>query len=755
MIGKGWLLDIYVREEVLVLWFQLQSGERLCLTNDFTYRFYAQGNPSALRALEKRLAPYLRRVAGTKRLEFWSGRPIPVLELELRSLDTLPQVQRLLAASPEGINLYNCDLSIPHYYAYEKGLPPLCFCDIEWERSSLKSFKVLDSPWNPDADFPALKVLEIGLTDHPQIPLGRGNSIEVSQDGLSFELAASDIRELLTELNRLLIRFDPDLILSRHGDARIFPFLWNWSGREKIPLHLDRDPHPPARTRVGQGRSYFSYGQVLYQGTAFPLYGRLHVDRENSFFYTETGLEGILFLSRLTKLPVQTLARATPGTAITAMQLDRAVQQHILIPWKKGHPENFKTAWDLLVADKGSLVFQPPIGLREGVAEIDFVSMYPTIMVQNNISPETMLCRCCPDPVVPEAGYNICRKREGLVPQTLGPILALRNELKHRIKAGHPKGLHYKAMRQALKWILVTCFGYMGYKNARFGCIEAHEAITAFGRDKLLLAKECAEARGFRVLHGLTDSLWIEAPDLTEGKISRLLAEINTKSGLEIDLEGIYDWIIFLPSRVRPGRPVANRYFGRFQDGSVKIRGMACCCHDSPPFVKEAQKDLLLTLAAGRNRADLQQQIPVVLAHLEEFMQTLKTGGVSARELIITRRISQKLEEYRVNTPSVQALEQLEAAGITLYPGQRVGYVLRDPVSAYASEPRVRPAPFLEEGESYDWKKYRALLLRAAGEVLVSFGINLKDLEGRFSDPAPPSKKRRPWPQRQMVFNWD
>lgn len=732
MIAKGWLIDLYVRENFLALWFRLRSGELLCLTDSFPYRFYARGNPSALRHLEKTLRHYLRNTAWTRRIEFWSGKPISVLELEIRSLENLPQVQRLLATCPEGLTLYNCDLSIPQYYAYEKGLFPLCSCEIEWERGSLKTLKVLSSPWDPDADLPELKVLEIGLTGHPQISLDRGNSIQILQEGVSFEVEASDIPGLLRKLNQCLIRLDPDLILSRHGDARIFPLLWKWAQKEKVPLGLDRDPRPPLRSKIGQGRSYFSYGQVLYQSTAFPLYGRLHIDQENSFFYKEAGLEGILFLSRLTKLPVQTLARATPGTAITSMQLDRAVRKRILIPWKKGRPETFKTAWDLLVADKGGLLFQPPIGLREGVAEIDFVSMYPSIMVRHNISPETMLCRCCPEPVVPEAGTNICRKREGLVPQTLRPILKLRDELKHRIKAGHPKGPLYKSMRQALKWILVTCFGYMGYKNARFGCIEAHEAITAFGREKLLLAKECVEEKGFQVLHGLTDSLWIQGPSLTAEKIKGLLSEIEMRCGLAIDLEGIYDWIIFLPSRVRASRPVANRYFGLFQDGTVKIRGIACCCQDSPPFIKNAQKDLLLTLSAAKDREHLEQQVPRVLERLAEYVLSLRDGQVPSRDLIIHRRLSQTLEEYKVNTSSVLALQQLEAVGITLYPGQRVGYVLCDPASAFSSEASVFPAPFLDGGESYDRKKYLDLLLRAAAEVLVSFGLNLKDLEFKF-----------------------
>jgi hypothetical protein len=70
--------------------------------------------------------------------------------------------------------------------------------------------------------------------------------------------------------------------------------------------------------------------------------------------------------------------------------------------------------------------------------------------------------------------------------------------------------------QSALKWIGVTCFGYLGYRNARFGRIESHEAVTAFGREKLLRAKEIAEAHGFALLHALTDAVWIQHPDGSE-----------------------------------------------------------------------------------------------------------------------------------------------------------------------------------------------------------------------------------------------
>ena len=61
-----------------------------------------------------------------------------------------------------------------------------------------------------------------------------------------------------------------------------------------------------------------------------------------------------------------------------------------------------------------------------------------------------------------------------------------------------PREAMYDQRAKVLKWVLVTCFGYTGYRNARFGRIECHESITAYGREILLQSAEMAEARGFR-----------------------------------------------------------------------------------------------------------------------------------------------------------------------------------------------------------------------------------------------------------------
>jgi DNA polymerase elongation subunit (family B) len=64
---------------------------------------------------------------------------------------------------------------------------------------------------------------------------------------------------------------------------------------------------------------------------------------------------------------------------------------------------------------------------------------------------------------VPEAGYNICEKRRGLIPLTLEPLIERRRLLKQLMKSADERTrATYDARRGAIKWMLVTCFGYMG-----------------------------------------------------------------------------------------------------------------------------------------------------------------------------------------------------------------------------------------------------------------------------------------------------
>jgi DNA polymerase elongation subunit (family B) len=253
---------------------------------------------------------------------------------------------------------------------------------------------------------------------------------------------------------------DPDVILTEGGDSFIFPYLTRRAqhhgvlrdmilGREKTPL----------RVYEVQGHSYFSYGKILFKQTAARLLGRLHVDEANGFISDDCGLEGLFEVARTCIIPLQRASRTTIGTSMTSLQLYHAVKADVLIPWNKNEPEEWKNGNELIVADRGGFIYEPEFGLHESVGELDFSSLYPTIMHKMNLSGETVRCKCCPNSThrVPELGWNICEQWEGIVSRSLNILLVKRKLYKKYKKEAPdpPTRLRYDQRQAALKWILV------------------------------------------------------------------------------------------------------------------------------------------------------------------------------------------------------------------------------------------------------------------------------------------------------------
>ena len=739
----------------MILWIKEGDGRLHRFEDPFRPRFYAQGKKSDLFDLFHSLQKG-QRAAGyqwTRKKDLWSGDDVEVMEIEIADSEHYAQLPRILPQWEEKIIFYNCDIPLSQTYLYERKIFPTGRCIVEVEGNRI--FEIHSDPsesvWMNDEDIPDLRVMELRV-DGNSVPSPRKEwkSLILECEGYRVEMETIDVGEI----ERLFKHFDPDVILSDDGDASLLPLLFSAERKWKTSIPWDREPYPVKREVHPKGFSYFSYGKTYYRAPAHLFLGRWHIDRRNSFIYGESGMEGVIELSRLAKIPVQRMARTSPGTAITSMQLERAFQEDILIPWRKGEPERFKTAWDLLVADKGGLVFQPKLGIFEEVAEIDFASMYPTMMAIHNISPETVLCQCCQNQKVPEAGYTICEKREGIVPKTLRPILARRAWLKKKAKElegrkwnveggenppfppftkGGVGGFEiYNRKQMALKWMLVTCFGYLGYRNARFGRIEAHEAVTAFGRESLLQAKEICEEEGFELLHAITDSLWIRKKGFREEEVLDLCRKISEATGITMSLEGIYRWMAFLPSKGNPESPVANRYFGLFQNGKIKARGLSFRRSDTPPLIQEAQVRMIEILAGTKNMKDFQSKIPEVLDLLLEYSLKLKDGQTKQEDLAIGKRISQEPNAYKVDSLTALAAQQLEDAGIEIHPGEKVRYVIKDAQSKNKSE-RVTPFPLVGPDDTYDVKKYLEMLVKATEEILIHLGYDAKRLKKTIS----------------------
>jgi DNA polymerase-2 len=724
----GWIFDIYPAADGMVVWLLDEDGRAHLLRDTFSPCFYVRGPRQELRAVCRMLraqrAPVtLRR---TERLDLFLDRAVEVLEVGVRIPRLLGRLFHQTAEFRPDLTYYDADIALPQRYALARDVFPLAYCAVEQERERIQSIEALDSPWEIDYRLPPLRVMTLQLADQSRDP-GRGHrgDLLVEIGGETFRFPHSKGRQLLLGMRHLLERFDPDALVSTYGDNYILPRLLELSRHYGIPLPLNRD-----RTKTVQRKSassYFSYGRVVFRNEQHTLFGRWHLDRQNAFLSNDYGMDGILEISRLTNLPVQTAARVSTGTGISAMQTNTALRRGVMVPWQKRQPETFKSGNDLRLADKGGLVYTPILGLHEHVAELDFTAMYPSIMVHFNISPETVGATCCPGEAIPELGTRVCRHRQGLVPETLAPLLEKRKHYKALIRqlpGDDPRVEAYRRRYSAHKWLLVTCFGYLGYKNARFGRIEAHEAVNAYGREVLLRTKELVEARGFRVLHLYVDGLWIHKPGAQERPdYEALLEEINAETGLQIGLEGIYRWLAFLPSRTEPRVTVANRYFGAYEDGSLKVRGIEARRRDTPPYIKQTQLEMLEILAQAKDASGFRAAMPDAVAYASQRMRRLLAGVVPVNELVVTHRLSRRPEEYVVRTVAARVAVELTHQGVELSPGERLRFLL------VPGPEKARAWEHIEGEIPYDREAYRELMLRTVESVFAAVGVDRATLE--------------------------
>ncbi len=550
--------------------------------------------------------------------------------------------------------LYNVDVRQDLRYMAEKDLFPCG--DREGSRFS------------PNFEIP-LTSIELQVAGDPSMP-EEICCIEILNDRK--QRLEGPERQVISDLLDLIKTHDPDLILCPHADTWI-PIIIRKAGRYGLEPTISRTgffkPMAP--------KSYRSYGKVNHKEGAMIPEGRILIDTAKSFVYAESGLKGVLMASRLSGLSPNLTSRFTPGTLISSYEVFEALRRGVAVPFRKRDAEGLRNISELRACDKGGMMFQPEPGVYERVHQIDFTSLYPSIIVKYNLSPETI--------EHPEL--------KGFLSTVISSLLNLRIETK-RLKKTNPD---YAGIDSVLKWMLVTCFGYTGYKNAKFGQIQVHERITEISRELLMQIKELAESMNFKVLHGIVDCLWV---------IGELIASfkeaVERKTGILTEVDS-YDWIAFLP--MADGSGAYNRYFGRLDTGKMKIRGVMARKGDTPEYVRRMQQELFETLANARSREELKRIVLKAREVRRRYMDGL--GGANVRELAIHRTVSRL--SYSRRCAEASAVQAHLKQGIALAPGMEIGYVVKD-----AKKWEVAPERTASE---FDIGYYGKLLEKAWEEV--------------------------------------
>jgi DNA polymerase-2 len=242
------------------------------------------------------------------------------------------------------------------------------------------------------------------------------------------------------------------------------------------------------------------------------------------------------------------------------------------------------------------------------------------------------------------------------------------------------------------------------------------------------------------VIHGIVDSLWLKKEDAEPKDYAELCGAVSRETGLSLNVEGTYRWIVFLPSKTHAGVPVLNRYYGVFDSGKIKVRGIETRRSDTPKFINDAQMDMIGALAKARNSQEFTERIPEALKILRNYAKRLVEGRVPASELLIAKRLSKHPSSYTHDILNSIAAKQLIREGVEISAGQTIQYL----ITRYKGKitlGRVQPAQLLGKNVRYDSQKYLELLFSSAANILDPFGCSVNYLHSSLiqkknSDPS-------------------
>lgn len=733
-IINGWLLDVYAdRRDGMFLWIVCEDGRRLRIKHRFPVSFCVSGDYSELRKVWTYVKVQLPDLTLRRepRKELFKGE-MDVLSITVDNPYYLSRVYRQVRDAFPGLEYYDADLQLGVRYCAVNAVFPLAHVQVEiLDRYEVKNIRAIDSQWDPFPQSPPLRILALRPDTDPnrQTP----SEIILSTDERQLRIPFESKADVVATITAHIEEFDPDIVASHWGDSWLFPKLNELAEAYKVNFNPNRDKsRSPLNVPANQ---YFSYGRVVHRDQQTLLFGRLHIDPKNSFTYNDYGIQGILEMARVTRLPIQNAARRSPGGGFTAMQVTGALNRGILVPTIRRQREPFRAGSQMVVADNGGMVYQPIPGIYGNVIEIDFFSMYPSIMKEWNISPETVGEGGEHSTAIPGIDKSVTQEYPGLVAEIMAPVLEKRRAIKAQLgkmSSDDPRYSYLEALSGALKWQGLVSFGYQGFSGNRIGSISAHESITAVGREALLKAKAVAENLGYEVLHMYVDSLFVYRKDgsYSPQSAQNLVSAIKDATGLKLDLEGRYHWLAILPSKQDPTIPVPNCFFGYFDHDEVKLRGVMARRNDVPAFIQDAQRDLISLLTQVHDVDDLSLMLPQCVSFLREKYAQLHNKRANLKDLVLAQMLSRELGDYKVASPAARAAKQLADAGHEISAGMAIRYIHTRGAAT------VIPWNLADEHtrRKVNWSWYKEQLGRAGYEVLQIFGIGKSDLARWLGD---------------------
>jgi len=355
----------------------------------------------------------------------------------------------------------------------------------------------------------------------------------------------------------------------------------------------------------------------------------------------------------------------TPGDAVDMYVLHKLHDEYALPSKGQQDSEDYE----------GGAVFDPITGVRENVTVLDLKSLYPMCMVTTNASPETKVDPESYDGETYRApnGTHFRKEPDGAIREMVDELLAERDE-KKSLRDDHnpdePAYEQYDRQQQAVKVIMNSLYGVLGWDRFRLYDKEMGAAVTATGREVIEFTETAAAERDKKVVYGDTDSVMLELGyDISkEEAIEQSFAleeyindrydefareRLNAESHrFEIEFEKLYRRFFQAGKKKRYAGHIVWKEGKDVDD--IDITGFEYQRSDIAPITKEVQKEVIDMIVMGEDPEG-------VKSYLHDVIQDFRDGNVDLDDVGIPGGIGKRLDNYDTDTAQVRGAKYANA----------------------------------------------------------------------------------------------
>jgi len=717
-----WLLDLnhetYEGKSSIWLWGITHKGKRVLVIDD-NYRAYfyllprKDQDPEELRKKLEAEQPHPSVESATIEKKKLLADERVVLKVFCKDPDFLEKAARETLKKTGAEATYEEKLRLAIKYQYDHGIKPCQWYEVDTTASSIdpEKFSVqetLTATDHPHAiakeELPSLDLFSFSLLSVSKI--GAPNAIRDPVQLISWRTNKDSSEVLLTQAHSdesIIQKFgedvtktNPDFVLSFEGNGVHWPYLVKRANKTKIPLKVGRDGGPPHQSLYGHysliGRAnvdLLNFSEDLYEvknktienvarylGIKFSdqktidetsyfdywskpdqrkiLVKHVEVQTETVLKIGEEAIDYVIQISALSGLPPDQVIAAAVGFRVDNYLMMETHNLGQLIPPRTEQP---------IIPYKGAIVLEPKVGLHDNVASLDFSSMYPSLMIKYNISPDTLVTGKEREDVfeVPEVKHRFRKSPSGFYRIVLTKLIEARKATKAELKRTAPSDSRYpllKAREKAVKVMTNAVYGYAGWAGARWYSKEVAESAAALGRETINRAISIAKSLGLTVFYGDTDSLFV---NYDEKLVQKFQGEIDRQLGLEINLSEVYKRIIFTEAK--------KKYAGLRPDEQIDVVGLEAVRGDWSNLARDVQNTVLRMVLEDANPAR-------ATTYVQDLTSNLKSKNLPLSSFIIWKTLTKPVEAYEVNAPHVEAAKKMARDGWPVTAGDKVGFII-------------------------------------------------------------------------------